>query len=463
MLTVSLDYNSKKSLYIQLYESIKEQIIKKQLDSNSRLPSKRALSMHLGVSIKTVENAYSQLLLEGYILSKERKGFFVNSIEDFRTGKKESKKFVSSYRDDEYAVDLQSNRNAIEEFPISTWCKTMREILSYKDEKLFETVPFNGIAPLRIEIAKFLHEFRGMEVSPDQIVVGAGTEYMYSRLIQMFDRNTSYAVEDPGYKMIRALYKSNGVSFKAIPVDDEGIRVDELEKTDCSLVHVSPAQQFPLGSVMPINRRLELLQWVNKKPGRYIIEDDYDSEYRLHGVSVAPIYSIDIRSKVIYMNTFSKSVAPAVRISYMVLPEELMKKYIDTMSFYSCTVSSFEQYTLARFMEEGFLERHIHRMKRHNVLQRKMAMEELENSSIKDKIEIVKDTAGSVFLLKVKTNLSDKILIKKLAAKKIKVSCLNDYCQSPKEKYKSVLLVNYSNVSKDQIKYFIEAMEEIIG
>ncbi len=205
MLTVSLNHNAKKSLYLQLYDSIKEQIIKKILEPNSRLPSKRALSMHLGVSVKTIENAYSQLLLEGYIVSKEREGFFVNSIEDYRTAKKPSKKFVSSYKVDEYEVDLQTNQHAIEEFPISTWCRTMREILSYKDEKLFDTVPFNGIAPLRIEIAKFLHDFRGMDVSPDQIVIGAGTEYMYSRLIQLFDRKTEYAVEDPGYAMIRAL------------------------------------------------------------------------------------------------------------------------------------------------------------------------------------------------------------------------------------------------------------------
>ena len=462
MLTVSLDHNVKKSLYIQLYDSIKEQIIKKILEPNSRLPSKRALSMHLGVSVKTIENAYSQLLLEGYIVSKEREGFFVNSIEDYRTAKKPLKKFVSSYKVDEYEVDLQANQHAIEEFPISTWCRTMREILSYKDEKLFDTVPFNGIAPLRIEIAKFLHDFRGMEVSPDQIVIGAGTEYMYSRLIQLFDRKTEYAVEDPGYAMIRALYKSNGVKYHAIPVDDEGINVTELEKTNCNLVHVSPAQQFPLGSVMPINRRLELLQWVNKEPGRYIIEDDYDSEYRLHGVSVAPIYSIDIRNKVIYMNTFSKSVAPAVRISYMVLPDELMKKYIETMSFYSCTVSSFEQYTLARFMEEGFLERHIHRMKRHNALQRKMVMEELENSKVSEKINIIKDTVGSVFLMKVKTKLPDKELICKLKENKIRISCLNDYCKTANKKYNSVLLVNYSSATKEQIRLFIRILEQII-
>ncbi len=227
-------------------------------------------------------------------------------------------------------------------------------------------------------------------------------------------------------------------------------------------MHVSPAQQFPLGSVMPINRRLELLQWVNKEPGRYIIEDDYDSEYRLHGVSVAPIYSIDIRNKVIYMNTFSKSVAPAVRISYMVLPDDLMKKYMDTMSFYSCTVSSFEQYTLARFMEEGFLERHIHRMKRHNALQRKMVMEELESSEISEKIEIVKDTVGSVFLMKVKTKLSDKDLINNLKKNKIRVSCLNDYCQRAKERYKSILLINYSSVGKEQIKQFIKVLAEFL-
>ncbi len=463
MLTVNLDRNSPTSLYLQLYESVKNQIIRKELAPDSLLPSKRTLAMHLGISVKTVENAYAQLLLEGYIYSEEKKGFFVNTLEDYRTRKGPAPAYVSHYKEDSYLVDLKSNKHALSEFPVSTWCRLMRETLSYQDASLFDTVPFHGVARLRVAIAQYLHDFRGMDVSPDQIIVGAGTEYLYTRLIQLLGPDARYAIEDPGYNRIRAIYKSNGVSYAAIPVASDGIRMDLLADSGCNIVHISPAHHFPLGIVTPINRRLELLQWVNSAPGRYIIEDDYDSEYRYRGIAAAPIYSIDIRSKVIYMNTFSKSVAPAVRISYMVLPEILMEKYIATMNFYSCTVSSFEQYTLASFIEKGHLERYINRMKRRGAAQRDLLLHAIEQSPLSAHARVLDDTAGSHFLLKLDTRMTDVELTARLKERQILVSCLSEFCEHSMPEYASTLILNYSGITEKQVEYFMEQICDILS
>ncbi len=463
MITINLDQTAKKSLYIQLYESIKQDIIDKKLTPDTPLPSKRTLSTHLGISVKTIENAYSQLLLEGYIYSVEKKGYFVSTLSDYRTKTSKDTPYVSKYRDDTFLVDLKANKNNMEMFPASTWYRMMRETLSYDTAKLLDTVPFNGLLELRIAIAKYLLEFRGMEVSPDQIIIGAGTEYLYNRLIQLLGRNTSFAVEDPGYNKISAIYRSNEVHYTAIPLDKDGIRMDLLEASESDVVHLSPAHHFPLGFVTPITRRLELLTWVNSQKGRYIIEDDYDSEYRYHGMPVPPLYSIDVRGKVIYMNTFSKSIAPAVRISFMVLPEELMEKYISTMNFYSCSVSSFDQFTLARFIEGNYLERHINRMKRFYIKQHDDIVNAIRSSSLRDKTTIIEDAAGTHFLLKVQTTLSDADMIAHLRSRKILVSCLSEYCEKHNPDYGSTLVINYSGITTRQIMYFIGELEKIVA
>lgn len=463
MITITLDRNSKKSLYLQLYEGLKNNIINKNLLTDELLPSKRALSSHLGVSIKTVENAYSQLLLEGYIYSVEKKGYYVSELSDYRIKSVKDRTYVSKYKDETYIVDIKANKNNMDMFPVSTWCHMMRETLAYDTARLLDTVPFNGIPELRIAIAKYLLDFRGMEVSPDQIIIGAGTEYLYTRLIQLLGRDKSFAVEDPGYNKIRAIYQSNEVAYTAVALDKDGIRMDLLEQSGCDIVHIAPAHHFPLGFVTPITRRLELLSWVNRKKERYIIEDDYDSEYRYHGLPVPPLYSIDVQHKVIYMNTFSKCIAPAVRISFMVLPEPLMEKYISTMNFYSCSVSSFDQYTLLKFIEGDYLERHINRMKRYYTKQRNEIVRAISRSALRDKTQIIEDSAGTHFLLKVKTTLSDIELIARLRNKKILASCLSEYCEHKNPEYNSTLIVNYSGITAKQISYFIDELDKILS
>ena len=268
---------------------------------------------------------------------------------------------IERARDPEYFVDLKANRTSMSLFPATVWGRYMREALSLPSDNLLRSIPFNGLPELRRAIASYLRRTRGMDVSPDCIIIGAGSEYLYGRLLQMLGPTTTFAMENPGYRKFAAISKAFGNPWRPVPIDESGLLVDELEESGADVVHVSPANHFPTGIVMPIKRRLELFEWANRARKRYIIEDDYDSEFRYSGRLIMPLFADDASDKVIYLNAFSKTMVPSLRISYMVLPPKLLARYVDTMSFYSCTVSSFEQYALARFIDEGHLERHINR------------------------------------------------------------------------------------------------------
>lgn len=218
-------------------------------------------------------------------------------------------------------------------------------------QELLAAVPNTGALALRQAIADYLYEFRSMTVSPEQILVGAGTDFLYNLLIQLLGREKLYAVEDPGYRKILQVYEAAGARCLPVPMDGDGLRVDCL--ADAQIVHLSPSHHFPTGTVMPIVRRQALLEWAQAAPGRYLIEDDYDSEFRLTGRPIPTLQSIDRSGRVIYLNSFTKSIAPSIRISYLVLPLELMESFRQYLGFYACTVPSFEQYTLSRFLRGG--------------------------------------------------------------------------------------------------------------
>ena len=362
MLTYDLDKRGNKTMYEYLYELIKEDIADGKLKADEKLPSKRGLSQHLQISVKTVENAYEQLLLEGYIRSEEKRGYYVNKIAVVTGGAPGYAAPVKRFQEETYLADLTANNIRYDRFPFATWAKVMRETLTDYNTSLLKTVPFNGVLQLREAIADHLNRYRGMQVSADHIIIGAGTEYLYNRLLQLLGPDVKFGVENPGYRKITKIYNENGVDWDYVNIDDKGMKVDELRMKDINVAHVSPEHHFPIGLVMPVARRQELLNWAAEEPGRYIIEDDFDCEFRMQGKPIPSIQSRDRSHRVIYMNTFSKTMVPSLRIGYMVLPEKLMEKYISTMNFYSCTVSGFEQYAMAAFIEKGYFERHIKRL-----------------------------------------------------------------------------------------------------
>lgn len=453
MLTYDLTQRKQLSIYEYLYECIKKDILDGVIAADSRLPSKRELAKHHQVSLKTVENTYEQLLTEGYIYSAERRGYFVSPLEknSRQSHHQVHVPFSTYYNNDDaaYFADFTSNQAALGLFPYDTWAKVMRGILSRHDIHMLETVPFQGVYALRKSIAKYLYGFRGMTVSPDQIVIGAGTEYLYGRLIQLLGRHRIYALENPGYRKIAKIYQVNDVAWNYIDIDENGIRVDMLCESGAEIVHVSPGHHFPTGSIMPVGRRKMLLDWAEDRPERYIIEDDYDSEFRFSHRPVPAIQSLNHNHRVIYMNTFSKTLAPSIRISYMVLPNKLMERYINTMNFYSCTVSAFEQYALAEFMDNGFFERHVHRMKKYYKARRDCMLKVFEASRLREYAVIEEKDAGSHFLIKLNTPLSDTELKWLAREHGVCLDCLSEYCESGKEQHAHTVIVNYSDLDED--------------
>lgn len=422
-------------MYEHLYKCIRNDILEGNLKSMEKLPSKRAFAKNLGISVITVENAYEQLIAEGYVYSIPKKGFYVSDLKEAgMPEKRRSESLLTAGRTAEtlektssWLADFVSNQTDSRIFPFTIWAKTMREVLSNCQNQLMVNAPCGGILELRAAIAEYLGEFRGMRVGADQIVVGAGTEYLYGLLIQLLGKDLVYGVEDPGYPKIGKIYQSMKVACKFLPMDADGVRTDALEKEKVDVMHLSPAHHFPTGTVMPISRRYELLGWAARQPERYLIEDDYDSELRLSGRPIPTLQSIDVADKVIYINTFSKTLASTVRISYMVLPPGLTKRFYRELSFYSCTVSNFEQYTLAAFMRNGSFEKHINRLRNYYQHKRDAILGEFEKGELGGRITILEEEAGVHFLMQVKTDRAEAEILSRAQKLGIRLAPLSGY------------------------------------
>lgn len=458
MLTYSFDNLGEDSLYEHLYKCIRQDITDGVLTAGSRLPSKRSLAGNLGVSTITVETAYGQLLSEGYIYSVPKKGYYVSDFSSniMREQKNLSQETISFDNDSSFYADFSSNQTRPENFPFSVWAKLMRETLCDKNSELMAKPPCGGMLGLRAAIAGHLAQFRGMNVQPEQIFIGAGTEYLYGLLIQLLGFDKIYAVENPGYEKISQIYSSYHVNCLPVDMDHQGIRIDKLEESGADVVHISPSHHFPTGIITPISRRYELLSWAARADSRYIIEDDYDSEFRLVGKPIPALQSIDITDKVIYINTFSKSLTSTMRISYMVLPLTLAREFLSRMDFYSCTVSNFEQFTLMRFIEEGYFEKHINRMRNYYHKQRDCLLEAIRESPLSSLVTIREEDAGLHFLMEIKTAIPDRIVIQKAVEKGIRLTCLSQYYTDAPDFAEHIFIINYSYIQTEYIKKAID-------
>lgn len=482
MLTYSFDDRGMDFLYEHLYKEIKNDILIGNLKAHEKLPSKRALAAHLNVSVVTVENAYSQLLAEGYIYSKPKSGFYVCDVkaEDadvvgvrnacYTSGSEDHvtehshviREHAESPDQNRFFADFVNNSTLSENFPFSTWTKLMRETMMDDREKLMKRSPSGGIFELRKAIADYLYQFRGMSVSPNQIIVGAGTEYLYGLIIQLLGRDSVYGVENPGYQKIQHIYDAYQVKCCYIDMDESGVNIDSLERSGADVVHISPSHHFPTGTVTPASRRYELLGWAAKQEGRYIIEDEYDSEFRLVGNPIPALQSIDASDKVIYMNTFSKSLSSTIRISYMVLPIPLMVRYNHILSFYACTVSNFDQYTLTRFIQEGYLEKHINRMRKFYRNSRDRILGCIRSHRLYPQVTIKEENAGLHFLMEIDTSYTDKEMVDRAAAAGINISSLSQYCHGKEQEDSHTLVINYSGIEEDIIEEACDRLLESV-
>ena len=456
MLTYSFENIDGDSMYDYLYRCVKEDILSGKLKAGEKLPSKRAFAKNLGVSTITVESAYAQLVAEGYLYALPKRGYYVCGLEREEPPQVPSQPPAApATREPErrsYWADFVGSSVARDMFPFSVWAKLLRDVTAGEDETaLLTDTSAGGIRQLRQAIARHLYQFRGMTIDPEQIVVGAGTEYLYSVLIQLLGRDKGYAVEDPGYLRLGRIYEKNDVAVHHIPMDGAGIIPQKLEESGAEILHITPSHHFPTGIVMPVSRRYEFLSWASKGADRYIIEDDYDCEFRLAGRPIPTLQSIDVMEKVIYINTFSKSLAPAFRISYLVLPRHLVTRFYETLGFYSGTVSCLEQMTLARFLSQGYFEKHINRMRNHYRALRDRLLSQLAKSPLADRVTITEENAGLHFLLALDTDRSDEEILRSAEEEDIRISFVSQYYYAGEDRRPHVLVMNYSGLEEDKV------------
>lgn len=451
-----LTYNIKKSpgvpLYEALYRCIRQDILCGNLAAGEKLPSKRALAEHLELGKITVETAYAQLLSEGYISSREKVGFFVEAVER-PAAPPAPMQPAAPVEQTPPILDLTANGTG--QFPFSVWSRLQREVILDYDRKLLLPLPNQGIPELRRAIADHLAAFRGMSIDPENILVGAGTDFLYNLLIQLLGRDRIFAVEEPGYSKIRRVYAAGGVQCINAAMDSRGVIPAAL--ADAQVLHISPSHHFPTGLVTPLSRRQELLAWAGSGD-RWIIEDDYDSEFRFAAHPLPAMQSL-APEQVVYINSFSKSLAPSIRISYMVLPPQLMAQFRRELGFYGCTVPSFEQYTLARFLSSGHFEKHLNRMRRYYQRRRNQVVAALSGCAAADRLTILEQDAGLHFLVQVDTRMTDAELTAWLESIGIRIQALSSFyhTQSPGDLH--CLVVNYSGLQDKELETALAKLE----
>jgi len=448
-MTFQLRTDGGNCLYEQIYEHIKKEIRERKLLAGEKLPSTRFLAEYLQVARSTVDCAYGQLLSEGYIESRPCKGYFVCPMEDLffleeesasgaeekhsslsgaeRTGRTDPGKQpgkAEAVGEGKFSVDFSPFDIDMSGFPFGVWKKITKNILTYANSDLFAKGESQGDEELRRTIVRYLHSSRGVNCRPEQVIVGAGNDYLLLLLEKILGRHIRIAMENPTYKRSYRMFQSFAYRIATVDMDESGMRADKLGEAKVSAAYVMPSHQFPTGTVMPIGRRMELLKWADGEPDRYLIEDDYDSEYRFRGKPIPALQASDRHGRVIYMGTFSKAIAPAIRISFMVLPDKLLEKYRRDFSFYSCTVSRIDQSILNEFIRDGYFERHLNKMRKIYQAKHELLLECLQ--PMRKDFLISGENAGLHILLTAKRGMPERELVKKAAEKGVQVYGLSE-------------------------------------
>ena len=451
-----LTYELKKApgipLYEALYRCIRGDILSGKLPAGTKLPSKRALAVHLEVSKITVEAAYNQLSAEGYILPVEKVGYFVEAVETLPAPSPAVP--AAEVKPEADLLDLTTNAPA--HFPFSVWSRLQRQVLLDFGHQLLQPVPSCGCEDLRRAIAEHLAGFRGMQVDPQNIIIGAGTDFLYNLLPQLLGQEKIYALEEPGYEKIHRIYAAAGARVHRVAMDGQGVIPEALG--DAGVLHFSPSHHFPTGIVTPMSRRQALLKWAASGEN-WIVEDDYDCEFRFDTHPLPALYGQSDR--VVYINSFSKSLAPSIRLGYMVLPPSLMEKFRRELGFYSGTVSGFEQHTLARFLSRGDFEKHINRMRKFYRTRRNQLLQIIRSCPMRQRLTIEEADAGLHFIVKVDTALSDEELQAYCAGLGLKIRTLSSYYHgiAPVDSHHRIV-VNYSGLQDGDVQKLKNILEK---
>ena len=459
-LTMNLKTDSKVPLYEQIYNYIKSDIQNGRISYGEKLPSTRALARHLEISRSTAELAYEQLLSEGYIESEPCRGYFVAKIDELyqirpaKTPTEEKKEQKPRYR-----YDFTPNGVDLKSFPYNAWRKLSKDILTDDKTELFRSGESKGELGFRQAICNYLHQARGVNCTPGQVIVGAGSDYILMLLGMILGREHVVAFENPTYKQAYRLFR--GLAYKTVPVgmDKNGMKVTELSDSGADIAYVTPSHQYPTGIIMPIGRRMELLKWAKEEPDRYVIEDDYDSEFRYKGKPIPALQGYDRDGKVIYLGTFSKSIAPSIRISYMALPKKLMRYYQSRYPF-AVTISKVDQKIVELFLRNGHYERHLNRMRRlykskHDWILRWVKEEMSEICSC------FGEHAGIHLLLRFHNGISEDEAVERAKSAGIRVYGLSEFFVQEKKETEAVVLIGYATLTEEEIKEALQILSRI--
>lgn len=465
-LTISLDNRLGIPMYEQIYQYIKEDIQKGRIRAGEKLPSTRSLSAHLEVSRSTVDLAYEQLLSEGYVEAEPCRGYFVNQIEDlYQTPDQQSPsprtRVKEIAQEKSYKYDFSPSGVDLKYFPYNAWRKISKNILVEDKSEMFRLGDSQGEYGLRNAICNYLHQSRGMNPRPEQIVIGAGNDYILILLGMILGGKRKIAFENPTYKQAYKLFENLGFEITSVDMDSKGLPVESLRKLDVDMAYVMPSHQYPMGTVMPIKRRQELLHWASEKENRYVMEDDYDSEFRYKGKPIPALQGIDLHHKVIYLGTFSKAIAPSIRMSYMVLPDPLLEVYHRKCKFLNSTVSRVDQMIVQQFMEGGYHERHLNKSRamykgRHDYLM--SALKPLIDS---ERCTISGENAGVHLLLHFHGRTSEEQLIEQARQQGIKVYGLSEYYVETDKKGEPTIILGYATMDEEKIKTAAEILVKI--
>lgn len=450
--------------YMQLYEYIKGEIQSGTLSFDTKMPSIMVLSKQLNVNKITVESAYHQLVSEGYLENKAKSGFYVQPIDVGFFPKQEQKsKHVRSHRSEKtkYQIDFDENRIDEEHFPISVWKKLSSQIFSQFSEEAFENGDPQGEWGLRHEIMSYLRDARGVKCSEDQIIIGANSQYLVFLLLQIIGNNKmTIGIQEPGYHLISKVFQDLGHTIQAIPTERDGLNIDKVKEKNPNLVFVSPSEQYPFGIILPIQKRIQLLEWA-KKARAFIIEDDHLSEFRYRGNPIPSLQGLDREGRVIYMGTFFKSLLPSIRVGYMVIPESLLDEFRSIYKIYQQTTSRIHQKTIELFMKDGHWERHLLRMRK--VYQKKyQTMIYAIEKYMKHHVSIIGEESGLHVVIKVKTNLKENELTVMAKDHGINIYSISDLWYDPANNIfeEPTFILGFGGLNQSDIEIGIKKLSE---
>lgn len=467
-MTIALKSDGSKHLYEQIYEHIREEIKGGKLLSGERLPSTRALAEYLQISRSTVDFAYEQLVSEGYIEAKPHRGFFVCMLEELPEGSgqenpviPEREKRRQEERESAVMYDFSPNGLDMSAFPFGVWKRITKNILTQGNEELFALGEPQGDYDLRQTISRYLHSARGVNCKPEQIVVGAGNDYLLIILEKLLGQGAGIAMENPTYKRAFRIFQSFGYRVEIVGMDKNGMRAEELYKKQVKAAYVMPSHQYPCGVTMPIGRRMELLRWAGEEEDRYLIEDDYDSEFRYKGKPIPSLQGADAGGNVIYIGTFSKAIAPAIRVSYMVLPPRLLKRYREECYFYSSTVSRIDQRILNEFIKDGYFERYLNKTRKIYREKHDLLLQELK--PFLKRFQITGEDAGLHLLLSLQDgSASEQELVWRAKENGVRVYAFSDAQVAERaETGNPTVILGYGGLSEEQILEGIAKLKQV--